>query len=92
MSGARTCVAPPEVSLFAQLYRRQLELLLVWLTSSSAVYMTARSEYRKDWGFLESEDLDFADFDTDDFVDSKMKKLEHRFNGVLNESRANWIS
>jgi len=77
---------PPKVSLFTQLYRRQLELLLVWLTSP-AVYEEARSIYRKEWGFLEAEDLDFADFDTDAFVDSKMKKLEERFGGDSEQVR-----
>jgi len=77
---------PPKVSLFTQLYRRQLELLLVWLTSP-AVYEEARSIYRKEWGFLEAEDLDFADCDTDAFVDSKMKKLEERFGGDSEQVR-----
>lgn len=67
------------VSLFTQLYRRQLELLLVRLTSSATAYAEARSAYRMEWGFLEAEDLNFADFDTDTFVDSKIRKLEERF-------------
>lgn len=69
------------VSLFTQLYRRQLELLLVRLTSSATAYAEARSAYRTEWGFLEAEDLDFADFDTDTFVDSKIRNLEERFGG-----------
>ncbi|MGD9850955.1 MAG: hypothetical protein AB7T38_06795 [Nitrospirales bacterium] len=68
-------------SLFTQLYRRQLELLLVRLTSSATAYAEARSAYRKEWGFLEAEDLDFAEFDTDAFVDSKIEMLEIRFQG-----------
>ena len=77
---------PPQVSLFSQLYRRQLELLLVWLISPAA-YEEARSVYRKEWGFLEAEDLDFADFDTEAFVDSKIKKLEERFGGDSEQVR-----
>jgi hypothetical protein len=72
---------PPQVSLFTQLYRHQLELLLVRLTATRAAYEAARSIYRKEWGFLEAEDLDFADFDTDAFVDSKIENLEDRFQG-----------
>lgn len=70
---------PAQVSLFNQLYRHQLELLQIRLTSSADAYSEARSAYKKEWGFLEAEDLDFADFDTDAFVDSKIKKLEERF-------------
>jgi len=72
---------PPQVSLFTQLYRRQLELLLVRLTATTAAYEESRSIYRKAWGFLEAEDLDFADFDTDAFVDSKIEYLAERFEG-----------
>jgi hypothetical protein len=72
---------PPQVSLFNQLYRHQLELLLVRLTSPAASYAEACSTYRRQWGFLEAEDMDFVDFDTDVFVDSKIKKLGERFEG-----------
>jgi len=73
-------VRPAQESLFTRLYRRQLELLLVWMTSPDG-YADARADYRRQWGFLETEDLDCADFDTDVFVDSKMKELAERYDG-----------
>lgn len=73
-------VRPAMESLFTCVYRRQLELLLIWMASPEA-YPDARAVYRRQWGFLETEDLDFADFDTDVFVDSKMKELAERYDG-----------
>jgi len=73
-------VRPKQESLFTRLYQRQLELLLIWMTAPDA-YDDARADYRRQWGFLETEDLDCANFDTDVFVDSKMKELAERYDG-----------